>query len=200
MLTLVPLLVPWVESRLASGLSSSFSSSGGPGLFPGWKNWGRVFVCYGNGSSSGLPLRGRPSSFEQARATKRRRFSHTRHTLRLSVFAWCCCWWDDVMLAILRRESSIHARTLRCFVDRSGCDPALPSVRAPESVCPFRNVLLSERKHRAQFCGLPFVFYTCKNVSRPLNLLLFSKIVTIFFSVHDVNNEMFSVYQIVTKQ
>lgn len=80
MLTLGPSLVPLSgECHLGPGLSSSFSSGGPVGRTAscGWCVFAVVLRCYGNGSSSGLPRRGRPSSFEQA-ATQSDDDSHTR--------------------------------------------------------------------------------------------------------------------------
>lgn len=89
------------------------------------------------------------------------------------------------MLAILRRESSIHARTLRCCRRcRSGAIQRYATpVCAPPRVCPFRNVLLSERKHRSQFCGLPFFFlYMMQKCLSSTKLASFFQNSHVFFS------------------
>lgn len=140
MLTLGASLVSWASwvsswARLVVVLLLlSFSSRSSRWFRVVWKNCFRVGCCYGNGSSSGLPRRGRPLSFEQARGATRRRFTNTRESLA----SWPSvlldvAWWDDVMLAILRRESSIHARTFLMFFDRSGAIQRCFRFR-PESV------------------------------------------------------------------
>lgn len=116
---------------------------------------------------------------------------HTRDSL---ASALVCC----LMLLLLMGWCNVgdssqriqHTRTdLEMLSCRSiGCDPALlPGT--PPRVCPFRNVLLSERKHRSQFCGLPLFLYAKLSLVH-LFCFFFSKLVT--FSVHDVSNEMFS--------
>lgn len=160
MLTLGASLVSWASwvsswARLVVVLLFlSFSSRSSRWFRVVWKNCFRVGCCYGNGSSSGLPRRGRPLSFEQARGATRRRFTHTHArepSFVAKCVAWCCLMgWCNVGDSSQRIQ---HTRTDLLDVLRSiGRDPALLPVSPRE--CLFRNVLLSERKRRSQFCLL----------------------------------------------
>lgn len=180
MLTLGPSLVPWVAPcHLGPGLSSSpsFSSSGGPGgLVPGGRTaaaaaCGMVQVpAYHGGADR------RPSN---KRVPPKREPSFGLVCLLDVVVV--VVWWDDVMLAILRRESSIHARTLfeMCvFVDlRSGAIQRCLRYAPPRECVPSEMSFFQERKHRSHsFVACRSFFFICNNVSRPLNLFLcFSK-------------------------
>lgn len=93
------------------------------------------------------------------------------------------------MLAILHRESSIHARTLRCcLADRSGaiqrCFRARPRGCVPSEMSFFQK---GNTVHSFVACRY---FYMRNCLSSTYFASFFSKLVT--FSVHDVNNEMFS--------
>lgn len=160
MLTLGPSLVPWVMGspwvRLVVVLLLRPVVQG----YSGWKNC--CCCCY---DVLREWFKFRPTTAGQTVVLRTGTWHKvaTIHTHDSLASALVCC----LMLLLLMGWCNVsdssqriqHTRTdLEMLSCRSiGCDPALlPGT--PPRVCPFRNVLLSERKHRSQFCGLPFFY------------------------------------------
>lgn len=180
------------------GLSSSFSSFGPRTGRPGGSGW------FGRTAFVWEWFKFRPTAAGQTVVRSNRHVAqrdddsntHARLASWPSVLL-DVAWWDDVMLAILRRESSIHARTFYgWFFDRSGAIQRCFRCR-PESV--FSEMSFFQKGNAVHsFCLLCVCLYAKSSLVR--TIFDYFQIVT--FSVHDVNNEMLSgfFFQSVTKQ